>query len=141
MISFLFEHCFHAWNLQYQTDTKGSAYIYKASCPALLQSSLPIHSLSTVIFRLCTGHCKLNHHLSRLGLHLDVLCDQCDLPETVEHVIEVCPKYSAARQRLQHALNQIGINKTSSSFAASCLRKSPTWSSIPLQRFRLALII
>jgi len=33
------------------------------------------------------------------------------------------------------------INKTSSSFAASCLRKSPTWSSIHLQRFRLAVII
>ena len=35
----------------------------------------------------------------------------------------------------------IGINKTSSSFAASCLRKSPTWSSIPLQQFKFALII
>ena len=35
----------------------------------------------------------------------------------------------------------VGINKISSSFAASCLRKSPTCSSIPLQRFRLALII
>jgi len=27
------------------------------------------------------------------------------------------------------------------SFAASCLRKSPAWSSISLQRFKLALII
>jgi len=35
----------------------------------------------------------------------------------------------------------IGINKTSSSFAASCLRKSPAWSSIPLQWFKLAPII
>jgi len=35
-----------------------------------------------------------------------------------------------------HCLN--GINKTSSRFAASCLRKSPTWSSILLQRFKLA---
>jgi len=37
--------------------------------------------------------------------------------------------------------SQAAIYKTSSSFAASCLRKSPTWSSIPLQRFKLALII
>ena len=47
--------------------------------------------------------------MSRIGFHPDGLCDQCDLPETVEHVIQVCPKHSAARQRLQHALNQIGV--------------------------------
>jgi len=41
----------------------------------------------------------------------------------------------------QNVTNVSGINKTSSSFAASCLRKSPTWSSIPLQRFKLVLII
>ena len=33
------------------------------------------------------------------------------------------------------------ISKTSFSFAASCLRKSPALSSIPLQRFKLAPII
>jgi len=107
MISFLYEHCFHAWNLHHQTDTKGNAY--NAIFPFLLRSSLPIYSLSTVIFCLCPGHCKLNHHLSRIGHQPDGLCDQCDLPETVEHVIQVCPKHSAARQRLQHALNQIGV--------------------------------
>jgi len=42
-----------------------------------------------VIFRLCTGHCHLNHHMSRIGLYPDWLCDQCEMPETVEHVIEV----------------------------------------------------
>jgi len=40
-----------------------------------------------------------------------------------------------------HFLGLRCFNKTSSSFAASCLRKSPAWSSIPLQRFKLALII
>jgi len=108
MFSALYQHCVQEWDIQYQTDTRGNAY--KAIFPALLQSSLPIRSLSPIIFRLCTGHCKLNHHLSRLGLHPDGLCGQCEVPETVEHVIEVCPKYLTARKRLKLALNQLGIS-------------------------------
>jgi len=50
----------------------------------------------------------LNHHLSRIGLHLDGLCGQCEIPETVEHMIEVCRKYLTARNRLKLALNQLG---------------------------------
>ena len=76
--------------------------------PALLRSSLPIRSLSP-IFRLCTGHCKFNH-LSRIGRHPDGLCRQCEIPETVEHMIEVCPKYLTARKRLKLALNQLDIS-------------------------------
>ena len=90
MFSALYQHCFQEWDVQYQTDTRGNAY--KAIFPALLRSSLPIRSLSPIILRLCTGHCKLNHHLSHIGLHPDGLCGQCEIPETVEHMIEVCPK-------------------------------------------------
>ena len=56
-----------------------------------------------------TSDCQLNHYLFRICLHPDGLCDQCKIPDTVEHFIEVCSKYSEARQRLQHALNQIGV--------------------------------
>jgi len=52
----------------------------------------------------------LNHHLSRIGLHLDGLCGQCEIPETVEHMIEVCPKYLTARKRLKLALNHLSIS-------------------------------
>jgi len=95
VFSALYQHCFQEWDIQYQTDTRGNAY--KAIFPALLRSSLPVHSLSPIIFRLCTGHCTLNHHLSRIGLHPDGLWGQCEIPETVEHMIEVCPTYLTAR--------------------------------------------
>jgi len=108
MFSALYQHCFQEWDIQYQTDARGNAY--KAIFPALLRSSLSIRSLSPIIFRLCTGHCKLNHHLSRIGLHPDGLCGQCEILETVEHMIEVCPKYLTARKRLKLALNQLGIS-------------------------------
>ena len=88
MLPYLCQHSFHAWEIQYQADIRGNAN--KVIFPALLRSPLSTHSLSTITFRLRTGHCQLNHHMSRIGLHPDGLCDQCEIPETVEHVIEVC---------------------------------------------------
>ena len=73
--------------------------------PTLLRSSLSTQSLSTIIFRLRT-----NHHISPIGLHPDGLCDQCEIPETVEHVTEVCTKFTEARRRLKHAVEDLGIN-------------------------------
>jgi len=78
MFSALYQHCFQEWDIQYQTDTRGNAN--KAFFPALLRSSLPIRSLSPIIFPLCIGHCKLNDHLSRIGLHTEGLCGQCEKP-------------------------------------------------------------
>jgi len=108
MLPYLYQHSFHAWEIQYQTDTRGNAY--KVIFPALLQSSLSTHSLSAIISHLCTGHCHLNHHMLCIGLHPDGLCDQCEIPETAEHFIEVCPKFSEARRRLKHAVEDLGIH-------------------------------
>ena len=96
MLPYLYQHSFHAWEIQNQTDTRGNAY--KVIFPALLRSSLSTHSLSAIIFRLYTGHCHLNHHISRIGLHPEGLCDRCEVPETVENVIEVCTKFTEARR-------------------------------------------
>jgi len=54
MLPYLYQHSFHAWEIQNQTDTRGNAY--KVIFPALLRSSLSTHSLSAIIFRLCTGN-------------------------------------------------------------------------------------
>jgi len=107
MFSSLYQHCFQEWDTHYQTDPWGNAL--KAVFPALLRSSLPLHSLSPILFRLCTGHCQLNHHLSRFGFHPDGLCARCEIPKTMGHIIEVCPKYMTARNRLRLALNKLGI--------------------------------
>ena len=93
---------------QYQTDIRGMHT--KLSFLPVLRSSLSTHSLFTIIFRLCTGHCQLNHHMSRIGLHPDRLCEQCEIPETVEHFIEVRPKFTEARRRPKHAVKDLGIN-------------------------------
>jgi len=66
MLPYLYQHSFHAWEIQYQTDTRGNAC--KVIFPALLRSSLSTHFLSAIIFHSCTGHCHLNHYMSRIGL-------------------------------------------------------------------------
>ena len=71
MFSSLYQHCFQKWDTHYQTDPRGKAY--KDIFPALLRSSLPLHSLSPILSHLCTGHCQLNHHLSRIGFHPDYM--------------------------------------------------------------------
>jgi len=43
VLPYLYQHSFHAWEMQYQTDTRGNAY--KVIFPALLRSSLSTHSL------------------------------------------------------------------------------------------------
>ena len=48
--------------------------------------------------------------MSRIGLHPDELCDRCEIPETAEHIIEVCTKFSEARRRLKHAVEDLGIH-------------------------------
>jgi len=49
--------------------------------------------------------------MSRIGLHPDGLRDQCEIPETlVGCVIEVCSKFSEARRRLKHAVEDLAIN-------------------------------
>ena len=102
---YLYQHSFHALELQYQTETRGNAF--KVIFPALLRSSLSAHSLSIIIFRLCTGHCHLNHHMSRIGLYPDWLCDQCEMPETVEHVIEVLVPNSQRRDDVWNTQSKI----------------------------------
>jgi len=34
----------------------------------------------------------------------------CEIPETVEHFIKVCPKFTEARRRLKHAVEDLDIN-------------------------------
>jgi len=48
--------------------------------------------------------------MSRIGFRPNGLCDQCEISETVEHVIEVCIKFTEARRRLKHAVEDLSIN-------------------------------
>ena len=44
-----------------------------------------------MVFRLRTGHCRLNYHMHRLGLSHTPDCPCSTGPHTPEHVLQTCP--------------------------------------------------
>ena len=69
-------------------------------------------SLSPTLFRLRTGHYKLNNHLHKIGLHSSGLCSSCFVPEDVEHVLLYCPRYSIPRNLFLYRLQTIKVDFT-----------------------------
>ena len=67
----------------------------------------------TTLFRLQTGHCRLNAHLHRLGIAETPLCSNCGVIEDVVHFVLECPKYRKNRANLLHHCRGIrGKNMT-----------------------------
>lgn len=56
--------------------------------------------------RLKTGHCRIKFHLRRIGIINDDRCDECSVPETVEHF---CDKHSSCRLPFSSAAESLGI--------------------------------
>jgi len=76
------------------------------SCPAAVLSVDPL----PLCYNLSFMHRSLSSKSSYVTYWSDGLCDRCEVPETVEHVIEVCTKFTEARRRLKHAVEILGIN-------------------------------
>jgi len=60
------KHCWQLWNDQHTASNKATHY--KLLFPNIDKTLQ--HPLPPKIFRLCTGHCQLNGHFHKLGLHL-----------------------------------------------------------------------
>jgi len=65
---------------------------------------------SPQLLRLCTGHCRFNSHLHRLGLHPTSNCEQCQVPETVAHFLFVCTTYHSERIKLKRTMESLNID-------------------------------
>ena len=70
------------WNTYYKSYPAGGQY--KLLYPHTTSRNT---FQSKEIFRLQTSHCLLNYHSQRIGLHNSGLCDQCKVPETVQHLL------------------------------------------------------
>ena len=60
---------------------------------------LPRHQ-QTTIFRLRTGHCRLNSHLKRIGVKTSAQYSCGDADQTLEHYLQSCPLYHQERQQM-----------------------------------------
>ena len=60
------------------------------------------------------GHSRLNSHQAKLNPNKSELCDECKVPESVEHYLFDCDKYEEERKELEESVEDIlsreGIN-------------------------------
>ena len=54
----------------------------------------------TIIFRLRTGHCRLNSHLKRIGVKTSAQCPCGEEDQTPEHDLQTCSLHQQARQQI-----------------------------------------
>ena len=54
----------------------------------------------TTIFRLRTGHCRLNSHLKRIGVKTSAQCPCGEADRTPEHYLQSCSLYHQGRQQI-----------------------------------------
>jgi len=101
------DHCLKVWNNEYVNNPHGSTY--KTYFPQITQDYRTQKQISISLFRLRTGHCRLNSHLFSLGLHPTGLCEHCHLQETVTHFLTTCPAFQQQRLILQKATNELGL--------------------------------
>ena len=66
-------------------------------------------SKEIVIGRLRIQSCSLNAYLFKLGLHESGFCENCNTPETVEHVILQCPKNQSLTFNLKSCCKALKI--------------------------------
>ena len=94
------QYCVEQWDIPYYQIETGTQY--KTFQPSVLEP-LPSNAnrrISSMIFRLRTGHCRLNSHLHRIGVRDSPCFDYCTTPETVAHLLISCPKYDRQRSIL-----------------------------------------
>lgn len=66
--------------------------------------------------QILSGHTMLNDHQSKLNQNVSEMCSDCKVPETVEHYIFDCDKYTEERKELEKTTEDVlgreGINCT-----------------------------
>ena len=105
-------HCQDRWEQEYTLSEKGQHYklfqnsVYNYLPPAKNRTQ------ETTLFRLRTGHCKLNAHLFKIGCVNSPNCEICSCPETVAHFLLKCPRYAVNRSALFGSPDLSGIRPT-----------------------------
>ena len=99
-------HCQDLWETYYANSGEESHYKTIWPDPCKPKEGNLSRKYSRILFRLETGHCRLNYHLHRIGCHPNGLCSECRIEETVEHFVLYCTKYTHYRQQLKETANQ-----------------------------------
>ena len=85
------KHTMNKWQDKWNSEKTGRHFygiVPKVSKKIKFTSST--RAKDTMITRLRTGHCCLNQHLFKIHCHATGLCNECGVPETVEHFLLSC---------------------------------------------------
>ena len=99
------------WQNEYAASVNGS--LYRNLWPEVTTGPTDgnvSRKFSNILFRISTGHCKLNQHLHRIGCHQDGLCERCKTEETIQHFLFQCPRYNRVRRRMTETANRHHVN-------------------------------
>ena len=99
-----------AWQLQYNTQ-KDNIHLgtIKPRIGHWTWASHKTRAAETALARLRINHVELNAYLHRFNQADSPLCQTCGSPESVDHYLIYCRKYSQARRKLFSTLQKRGI--------------------------------
>lgn len=82
------------WSMEW--NQQNSPYLRKVKSSTERWKDLPLLKEQQLVSRLRTGHTRFSHNMSGNG-SFRRMCSYCDIRNTVEHVICVCPLYEFSR--------------------------------------------
>ncbi len=86
------------WQQRWENSSKGRWYYNIVKSVGKKEQLYGRHRKEEVmISRLRMGHTGLNSTIALVGKHENGMCDECDVSETVEHVLIECSKYDDQR--------------------------------------------
>jgi len=85
------EYCQKLWQEEYNASKTGQAY---RTLEPLVNNKVKFTSTNrskeSVLTRLRLGKCSLKKYLFDIKCHIDGLCTNCRVPETIEHLLLEC---------------------------------------------------
>jgi ribonuclease HI len=89
------------WKTIYNNNNKGIFFrTIETDFDKIQPINMTNRHMEKTIFRLKTGHCLLNSHLHRIGLHDSGFCEFCNEPETVKHYLLDCLNYQNYQEEI-----------------------------------------
>ena len=95
------KYCYNKWQLKWDVTDSPLKKVQQNVCKTYYCSpTMNNRRAESIIHGLRMGNLGLNENLFKMKKHESGLCENCAVPETVEHFLIHCPKYIIARSLL-----------------------------------------
>jgi ribonuclease HI len=106
------QHVLEKWQKEYTDNPKGAFYkkIEPLVSTRIKYTDTP-RKQEVQISRLRLGRVLLNQWLHKMNLHPDGNCEECDVPDTIEHLLLECSRKNISRT-IRNKCQELGIDCT-----------------------------